>query len=307
VPPSEDLRNELAAIAPDSDCDRLAELSGLFHVAGSAHLRGRGEVAVHLDLVSAAVARRAFTLLRAFDVDSEIRTYQQHAFGRATRYQLHVAGSARAYRTLHRAGVLDASHRPVERPPRRVLAKRCCRRAYLRGALLGAGSLSGPRDPHVEIRTAEQDGAQFIAGVAAREGASLRVLDRGRHAVAYAKGTESIADLLVAAGASDVVLMLEESSVLAAIRGDANRLANADHANLVRTSRAAHAQLEALRRLDVESLPDDLRELAVLRLRDPTASIAELGRRCRPPLTKSSAYRRLRRMQDLVVYSLQNA
>jgi DNA-binding protein WhiA len=101
--------------------------------------------------------------------------------------------------------------------------------------------------------------------------------------------------------------MLEESSVLAAIRGDANRLANADHANLVRTSRAAHAQLEALRRLDVESLPDDLRELAVLRLRDPTASIAELGRRCRPPLTKSSAYRRLRRMQDLVVYSLQNA
>ena len=307
MPPSEDLRNELAAIAPDSDCDRLAELSGLFHVAGSAHLRGRGEVAVHLDLVSAAVARRAFTLLRAFDVDSEIRTYQQHAFGRATRYQLHVAGSARAYRTLHRAGVLDASHRPVEHPPRRVLAKRCCRRAYLRGALLGAGSLSGPRDPHVEIRTAEQDGAQFIAGVAAREGASLRVLDRGRHAVAYAKGTESIADLLVAAGASDVVLMLEESSVLAAIRGDANRLANADHANLVRTSRAAHAQLEALRRLDVESLPDDLRELAVLRLRDPTASIAELGRRCRPPLTKSSAYRRLRRMQDLVVYSLQNA
>ena len=47
---SEDLRNELAAIAPASDCDRLAELSGLFHVAGSVHLRGRGEVALHLDL-----------------------------------------------------------------------------------------------------------------------------------------------------------------------------------------------------------------------------------------------------------------
>ena len=71
---SEDLRNELAAIAPESDCDRLAELSGLFHVAGSVHLRGRGEVAVHLDLVSSAVARRAFTLLLAFGVESEIRT-----------------------------------------------------------------------------------------------------------------------------------------------------------------------------------------------------------------------------------------
>ena len=296
---SDDLRNELAAIAPDADCDRLAELSGLFHVAGSVHLRGRGNVAVHLDLVSSAVARRAFALLRAFAVESEIRTYRQRAFDKATRYQLHVEGSAHAYETLHRAGVLDASHRPLERPPQRVLARRCCRRAYLRGALLGAGSLSGPRDPHLEIRTAEVDGAEFLAGVAAREGAELHVIDRGRHAVAYAKGTEPIADALVAAGASDVVLVLEERSVVAATRADANRLANADHANLVRTSRAAHAQLEALGKLDLDALPDDLRELATLRLRHPTLSIAELARRCRPPASKAAAYRRLRRIQAL--------
>src|SRR5439155_25832313 len=118
-------------------------------------------------------------------------------------------------------------------------------------------------------------------------------------AVAYVKGTEAIADVLVSAGAIDVVLVLEERSVMAAIRADANRLANADHANLVRTSRAAHAQLDALQRLDVDALPDDLRELALLRVRHPTASIADLGRRCRPPLTKSSAYRRLRRLQEL--------
>ena len=299
MPLSDDLRNELVQIAPDSDCDRLAELSGLFHVAGSVHLRGRGEVALHLDLVSPATARRAFALLRAFAVESEIRTYQQHAFGKATRYQLHVEGAAHAYETLHRAGVLDASHRPLERPPQRVLARRCCRRAYLRGALLGAGSLSGPRDPHLEIRTAEIEGARFLAEIAAREGAELKVLDRGRHGVAYAKGTERIADALVAAGAVDTVLVLEESSVLAAIREDANRLANADHANLVRTSRAAHAQLEAVRKLGVDSLDDDLRELAELRLRHPTASIAELASRCRPPLTKAAAYRRLRRLRSL--------
>jgi cell division protein WhiA len=296
---SDDLREELAAIAPESDCDRLAELSGLFHVAGSVHLRGRGEVALHLDLVSSGVARRAFALLRAFDVASEIRTYQRPAFDRATRYQLHVEGTARAYQTLHRAGVLDASHRPLERPPQRVVARRCCRGAYLRGALLGAGSLSGPRDPHLEIRTAEIEGARFLADVAAGAGAELHVLQRSRHAIAYAKGTEAIADLLVAAGAGDVVLVLEERSVVAATKADANRLANADHANLVRTGRAAHAQLEAVRKLDVDSLPDDLREVAVLRLRHPTASVADLARRCRPPVTKASAYRRLRRIQDL--------
>jgi hypothetical protein len=296
---SDDLRNELARIAPDSDCDRLAELSGLFHVAGSVHLRGRGEVALHLDLASSAVARRAFALLRVFAVESEIRTYRQRAFQRPTRYQLHVDGTPHAYATLARAGVLDRSHRPLESPPGRVLARSCCRRAYLRGALLGAGSLSGPRDPHLEIRTSELEGARFLARVAAREGAELHVLDRGRHAVAYAKGVEPIADALVAAGASDTVLVLEERSVVAAIRAEANRLANADHANLVRTSRAAHAQLEAVRRLDLDALSEDLRELAELRLRHPTASIAELATRCRPPRTKASAYRRLRRLQEL--------
>jgi DNA-binding protein WhiA len=299
LPLSEDLRNELAAIAPQSDCDRLAELSGLFHVAGSVHLRGRGNVDLHLDLVSSAVARRAFSLLRTFDVESEIRTYQQHAFDHATRYQLHVEGTQHAYATLHRAGVLDSSHRPLERPPQRVVARRCCRGAYLRGALLGAGSLSGPRDPHLEIRSAEVEGARFLVEVAARSGAELHVLERARHAVAYAKSADAIADVLVAAGASDVVLVLEESAVMAATRSDANRLANADHANLVRTSRAAHTQIEALRKLDIDSLPDDLHELASLRLRHPTLPISELARRCRPPLTKSSAYRRLRRLVEL--------
>jgi hypothetical protein len=236
---SDDLREELAAIAPARECDRLAELSGLFHVAGRAHLRGRGSVDVHLDVSSSTVARRAFALLRSLGVTSEIRTYRRRAFDQATRYQLHVEGSESAYEILNRAGVLDRSHRPLDRPPQRVVARRCCAAAYLRGALLGSGTLSGPRGPHLEIRTAEAEGARYLAGAAERLGAELRVQDRASHATAYAKGTEAIADVLVAVGAVDLVLALEEQAVLAATRADANRLANADHANLVRTSRAA--------------------------------------------------------------------
>src|SRR6478672_7630920 len=296
---SDDLREELAAIAPARECDRLAELSGLFHVAGRAHLRGRGSVDVHLDVSSSTVARRAFALLRSLGVTSEIRPYRRRAFDQATRYQLHVEGSESAYEILNRAGVLDRSHRPLDRPPQRVVARRCCAAAYLRGALLGSGTLSGPRGPHLEIRTAEAEGARYLAGAAERLGAELRVQDRASHATAYAKGTEAIADVLVAVGAVDLVLALEEQAVLAATRADANRLANADHANLVRTGRAAHAQLEALHRLDVDALPDDLREIALLRVRHPTASTAELARRCKPALSKAAAYRRLRRLQEL--------
>jgi cell division protein WhiA len=300
---SEELRDELAAIAPTRSCDRLAELSGLFHAAGSVHLRGRGEVAVHLDVASSAVARRAFSLLRDFGVSSEIRTYRQHAFERATRYQLHVGGDAHALQVLHEAGVLTQRLAPLDHPPRRVVARSCCRSAYLRGLLLGGGSVSGPRGPHLEIRSASVEGARFTAELAARDSVALSVIDRGRHAIAYAKGAEAIAALLAVAGASTAVLLIEEQAVMSATRARANRLANADHANLVRTSRAAHDQLRAVERLrsrgDLAKLPAPLQEIAELRSRHPTLSLRELALKCRPPATKATAHRRLRKLLQI--------
>jgi cell division protein WhiA len=303
---SEDLRNELAAIAPRSECDRLAELSGLFHSAGSVHLKGRGEVAVHLDVAASAVARRAFSLLRDFGVPSEIRTYQRRAFDGGTRYQLHVAGNERALQVLHEAGVLSSRLTPLATPPGRVVARPCCRGAYLRGALLGGGSLSGPRSPHLELRSAELEGAEFYARIAAKDGVELGVADRGRHAIAYAKGADTIAGVLALAGAGRAVLVFEESSVMSATRSRANRLANADHANLVRTSRAAHEQLRAIERLRrsgrFAKLPPQLQEVAELRERHPTLPLRELAVRLEPPATKAAVYRRLQKVQQLAAF-----
>jgi cell division protein WhiA len=297
---SEDLRQELAAIAPERECDRLAELSGLAHTAGSLHLRGRGEIALHLDLASPAAARRAFSLLRELGVTSEIRTYQRRAFGRETRYQLHLEGEGRALEVLREAGIGSAS---LDRPPKRVVGRACCRAAYLRGALLGGGTLSGPRAPHLEVRSTTREGADFVAAIAARAGVRLQVLDKGRHAVAYAKGSAPIADALAAVGARDAVLAFEEQVVMGATKARANRLANADHANLVRTSRAAQAQIRAVRRLEdrggLGSLPPKLAEIARLRLRYPALPLRELAAKCSPPATKSTVQRRLSRLVQL--------
>jgi DNA-binding protein WhiA len=249
------------------------------------------------------VARRAFSLLRAFGVASEIRTYQRRAFDGGTRYQLHVAGDEHALQVLHEAGVLSARLTPLSSPPRRVVARGCCRGAYLRGMLLGGASLSGPRSPHLELRAAEPEGADFIARLAAEEGVQLQVADRGRHAVAYAKGADAIEGVLALAGASRTVLVFEENSVVAATRSRANRLANADHANLVRTSRAAHEQLRAIRRLrrtgDLKQLAPQLQEIADLRERHPTFSLRELALRCHPPATKAAVHRRLQKLQQI--------
>ena len=309
MPLSEDVRRELAAIEPQRDCDRLAELSGLFHTAGSLHLRGHGEFSVHLDVSESAVARRAFGLLRAFGVETEIRTYRRRAFDGATRYQLHVPGDERALKVLHDAGILSAAHAPLEAPPKRVVGRSCCRRAYLRGAFLGGGSVSGPRALHLEIRSATRAGAELVARVAAQEDVPLRIHDRGRHAIVYAKGSEAVADALALVGAGDSALTIDEHAVVGEARARANRVANADHANLVRASRAAHAQVQAIRALEeggrLERLPPPLREVAELRLRHPSVSLRELAAKCRPPVTKAAAHRRLGRLISLAGKDLQ--
>jgi DNA-binding protein WhiA len=299
---SEDVRNELAAIAPQRECDRQAELSALFHCAGRWHMRA-GEVSVHLDVSSSAVARRAFSLLRSFGVASEIRTYRRRSFDRATRYQLHVEGTRRALEVLKGCGVLGGRRQPLPKPPKRIVGRRCCRAAYLRGSLLAAGSVSPPPSPHLEVRTETREAAEFVADAVAHEDVELRIVERRDHALAYAKGLEPIAEALALAGASDAALVLDEGAVVGETKARANRLANADHANLLRTSRAAHAQLEAVRQIErelgLDVLSPRLREAAELRLRHPSLPLRELALKCRPPTTKAAVHRRLKRLISL--------
>jgi DNA-binding protein WhiA len=131
----------------------------------------------------------------------------------------------------------------------------------------------------------------------------MAVVERGEHAAAYAKSWDAIESLLASMGASETVLALEERAVVATTRGEANRRANADHANLVRTSRASEAQLAAIHVLErersLEELPIELREAADLRRRHPSESLRELAARADPPASRAALHRRLRRLEEL--------
>ena len=301
MPLSDDLRSELAAIAPKRGCCRLAEISALFHSAGTIHLRGRGEIALHLDLATSGVARRAFSLLRELGIHSEIRTYSRRAFDRATRYQLHVRGdearSAFSSRRVSSTRGTRRSNGPQAGGRSRLLPRGLSPRSAARRWLALRAALAPPGAPYDLAR--------------GRRVPSLGRCGRRCHCRGprprppcsrLRQGFDAIEAVLSAAGAGDTVLAFEERSIVAAARGEANRLANADHANLVRTSRAAQAQLEAVRALQatgaLERLPDRLYEVARLRLRHPTLPLRELAARCDPPTTKASVYRRLRKLQD---------
>ena len=104
-------------------------------------------------------------------------------------------------------------------------------------------------------------------------------------------------------------LAIDEHAVVAEARARANRIANADHANLVRASRAAYAQVQAIRRLEEDGAlarqSPSLREIAELRLRHPSLSLRELAAKCRPPATKAAAHRRLSKLVRLAEHDLQ--
>jgi cell division protein WhiA len=295
----EQVRHDLVERAPAKPCCRTAVLSGLVRTAGVLQVRARGELAVRLDNLDVAAARLVFGLVRGVGADSEILSYREPRFSRRSVVSLRLSGE-RSLQLLHELGVLSAELLPLERPPRRVVARACCRGAYLRGVFVGAGSVSGPRAAgHLELRAQNRAAAEGLAELAAEDGLQLSVSERRGHAIAYAKRKPAIRDVLVYMGAHDAALSFEEAEVMAATRERANRLTNCDEANLARQGSAARRQRRAIQRLALEGLEPDLREVAELRLRHPDLSLAELGRRARPELPKSTVANRMRRLLAL--------
>ncbi|MDX6522910.1 MAG: cell division protein WhiA, partial [Gaiellales bacterium] len=110
---------------------------------------------------------------------------------------------------------------------------------------------------------------------------------------------DGVRDLLALIGAHDAVLSFEEAAVISATREAANRLTNCDRANLGRVSAAAYRQSEAIALLDLDLVDPELRRVAELRLAHPSSSLAELGQRARPPMTKSAVARRMKTLISL--------
>ena len=189
--------------------------------------------------------------------------------------------------------MLSARGAPLERPPKRVVGRSCCRGAYLRGALLGAGSLSGPRDAHLELRAAGPDGASLLADIAAREGIALATQERRTHAVAYAKSSETIADLLAVAGASETALRLDEHGVSprreprrTGSRTPTRRTSSERSTPRESSSRRSSSSTSTRSRRSSERSPRSAS-------RHPSLSLAELAEKCRPQITKAAAHHRM--------------
>ncbi len=178
-----------------------------------------------------------------------------------------------------------------------------CPGAYLRGLFLSCGALTDPQaDYHAEFSLPYRLLSMDILALLREQDLSARHIMRKGANVIYLKDGEQIADLLTLIGAQSGSLSLYRTMTVKNIRNTANRRTNCDSANLSKTAAASSRQLIALEKIETHGgfnqLPEELRQLAVLRSEHPEYSLRELGEALSPPLSRSGVNHRLGRILD---------
>lgn len=192
---------------------------------------------------------------------------------------------------------------PMGKPDRRFLHKDCCRTAFLRGAFLGAGRITDPQKSYqMEFIVRDAQAAYSLSLFLAEIGYPAAMADRGNRFLCYYRDSESMEDLLSLMGATSCAFALMNTKIEKDVRSSINRQGNCDAANADKQVEAAHAQLADIKALIsiglFPRLPAEVKECAQLRLDNPELSLAEIGAKCMPPVSKSAVARRLKKLKD---------
>lgn len=171
-------------------------------------------------------------------------------------------------------------------------------KAYIRGTFLGSGSINNPKNKyHLEVKLKTKNNAENIIEILSRYNISFKILNNQNKFSIYSKDGEEISKFLAFIGASRSVLEFEEIRVYRDMRNNINRIVNCETANLTKTVDAAIKQIEAINKLKkngkYNDLPDNLKEIAKLRIENPEASLVELGKMLKEPIGKSGVNYRL--------------
>lgn len=176
------------------------------------------------------------------------------------------------------------------------------KKALIRGMFLGSGSINDPNKKyHLEILLKNKDIAQYTKNILKQTGIESKILEKNN--TLYIKEGEEIAKFLAYIGAQKAVLKFEEIRVMRDFRNNINRIVNCETANLNKTVSAAVVQIEAINFLKkmkkFDDLPENLKEIAELRVERPEISLKELGTLLEKPIGKSGVNHRLKKIIEI--------
>ena len=281
------VKAELIRLPLGKACCMLSEISALTMTSGHLAFRGGGWISISYRLDDAGTARRLLMLLKK-------------------RLNVNPTDAHTLLNALHMAETDEDGQMHLKRmAPRHPMTRQCCRRAFLRGAYLGAGTMTNPeKGYHFEWKAEDEQLPRTLEKLLEKCEMPYRDYERKGTQVIYLKGAQHIADMLALMGAGQSVLDMETIRVGKQVKAAATRAANCDEHNGDKMLAAAQKQADAIRRISLKqglfTLPPGLQEIARLRLDNPEMSLKELGELMDPPVGKSGVNHRMRRLMEIL-------
>ena len=175
---------------------------------------------------------------------------------------------------------------------------------FLRGAFITCGSVNVQKAGyHFELSPGSREKCEALLQLINEQGMSVNMSHRGLTYFLYCKNSESISDILTFMGAVQSAMEIMNIKIIKEVRSSINRSVNCETANIDRTVRASAKQIEDIRlvfeKAGEDKLPDDLREIAVLRLENPDMSLRDLGKLAEPNISRSGVNHRFERLAKL--------
>ena len=178
------------------------------------------------------------------------------------------------------------------------------KKAIVKGSFLGAGSINDPKKQyHLEIIFQEKNNAEYILNLCKSFNVHLKLLENKNKTYLYIKDAEEISKFLALIGASKAVLNLEEIRITKEIKNNVNRLVNCETANLNKIVNASVNQINDIKLIKklkkFDELPEYLKQIAILRIENPDASLKTLGEMLEKPIGKSGVNHRLQKIHEI--------
>ena len=271
---------------------QIAELAAIYSFCGSFVQKNKENSYIFFNFENVLVANKCFTLMKkAFTIYSGCDFVNQIAYDEKS---LTISVNDKELCEKIQDALESFS----------VTERTCCRRAYLRGAYLCGGSTTDPgKSYHLEIVCKNKKSADKIIELFETFDVDAKLVERGRYYIVYIKDSNKIVLALNVFEAPVALMEYENTIIMKEMRNSINRQNNCDVANLNKTVSAAQSVISDIKQLmgtaEYENLPDNIKEVAMLRAEYPDASPQELGAMLTPPLGKSGVNHRLRKLSEM--------
>ena len=302
---SSSVKDELSRQMPGARHCQIAETAAILSLCGRVKISASDHFWIEIHTENVAVARKYFTLLKkTFNIRTDVSIRSGINPGRSRTYIVAVREHEEALKVLQAVKLINSQGEIGENLSlirNVVLQNACCRRAFIRGAFLAAGSISAPEKfYHFEIVCPTEPKAEQLKNIIATFDIEAKIVPRKKYYVVYIKEGSQIVDILNVMEAPVALMELENIRILKEMRGSVNRQVNCETANINKTVSAAVKQIEDIRFIQsvagLSGLPESLQEMARIRLERPEATLKELGEALEPPVGKSGVNHRLRKL-----------